>query len=135
MATDHIPDQYRDLLDRPIVVSLSTMMPDGQPQSTPVWCDYDGTFVRINSSDGRQKVENMEARPKATVLIIDPNNPYRWMEIRGEVEQITHEGAADHINKLSLEYRGNANYFENNPQKPEERVMFLIRPYKVNASG
>lgn len=138
MAT-HVPEQYRDLLDRPIVIMLSTVLPDGQPHSTPVWCDYviedEQEFVRVNSADGRQKVKDMEERPQATIGIIDPNNPYRWMELRGTVAEITREGAVDHINKLSLEYTGRGDYFVNMGQPPHERIIFKIKPHKVIARG
>lgn len=134
-----IPEAYRDLLDRPIVVMLSTVLPDGQPHSTPVWCDYviegDVEYVRINSSAGRQKVRDMEERPKATIGIIDPNNPYRWMEIRGSVDAITTEGAVDHINQLSAAYTGNPDYFGAMHQTPTERIIFKIHPHKVVTSG
>ena len=136
MAEQQIPESYLDLLERPVVVSLATVNPDGQPQVTPVWVDYDGEYVRINSARGRRKVANMEQRPRVTVLAIDPDDPHRWMEIRGKVEQITEEGAVDHINKLSAKYRGEPDYYKNNPRRGKEtRVIFKIRPTRVVAEG
>lgn len=128
-----IPDSHKDLLDRPIVVSLATVNPNGQPQVTPVWVDYDGTYVRVNSARGRRKVKNMETRPQVTVLSIDPDDPYRWMEVRGVIEEIDEASGLDHINSLSKKYRGVEDYYSRNPDRrgKETRVMFKIRPTRV----
>lgn len=132
-----IPEGYRDLLERPVVAALATVNPDGQPQVTPVWCDYDGEYFRVNSADGRQKVRNMRQRPQVTLLFIDPDNPYRWMEVRGEVTAITAEGAVEHINALSKKYRGVEDYYSRNEamRGKETRLIFTIRPKKVIAAG
>jgi nitroimidazol reductase NimA-like FMN-containing flavoprotein (pyridoxamine 5'-phosphate oxidase superfamily) len=68
-----IPDKYRDLLDRPIVVSLATLMNEGPPQVQPVWCNFDGTHILVNTEKGRQKYRNMSRRPSVTILAIDPD--------------------------------------------------------------
>lgn len=132
-----IPERYMDLIERPIVVSLATVNENGQPQVTPVWVDYDGEFVRINSAAGRRKVENMQERPQVTVLWIDPNNPYRWMEVRGTVVDVTAEGGVDHINLLSAKYRNQPDYYASAPERrgKETRMIFRIRPDKVNHSS
>ncbi len=134
--TTAIPTEFMDLVERPIVVSLATVNADGQPQVTPVWCDFDGEYIRINSAAGRQKVANMEARPQATVLWIDPNNPYRWMEVRGTVVDVSDEGAVEHINLLSAKYRNQPDYYAGMPERrnQETRVIFRIRPDRVNVS-
>ena len=80
-----IPDQCRDLLDRPIVVSLATLMSDGSPQVQPVWCGFDGTHILVNTEKANQKYRNMSRRPAVTILAIDPDNPTRWLEVRGTV--------------------------------------------------
>jgi PPOX class probable F420-dependent enzyme len=131
-----IPDSHKDLLERPIVVSLATVNPSGQPQVTPVWADYDGTYIRVNSARGRQKVKNMEERPRVTVLSIDPDNTQRWIEVRGKVEAITEEGADDHINLLSRQYKG-VDYYTAYPQNRgvQTRVIFKIRPTRVIIYG
>jgi PPOX class probable F420-dependent enzyme len=112
-------------------------MPNGQPQATPVWCSYDGEHILINSARGRQKDRNMERDPRVTILVVDPNNVYRWLEVRGRVSQITEEGGVDHINSLSKKYRGNADYYAANPQMrgKETRVIYKIEPTHVNANG
>ena len=136
MAEQQIPEDYKDLLERPVVVSLATVSPTGQPQVTPVWVDYDGTYLRVNSARGRKKVENMEQRPQVTVLAVDPENPYRWMQVQGKIEQVTEEGAVDHINRLSQKYVGEPDYYKNNPMRGKEtRVIFKIRPTNIVAAG
>jgi PPOX class probable F420-dependent enzyme len=132
-----IPNSHMDLLERPVVVSLATVNPGGQPQVTPVWIDYDGTHLRVNSARGRQKVENMEERPQVTVLAVDPDNPYRWLEVRGKVEEISEESGLDHINQLSKKYRGVEDYYSRNePMRGKEtRVTFKIRPTHINVFG
>jgi PPOX class probable F420-dependent enzyme len=132
-----IPDTHKDLLEGPVFVMLVTVMPDGQPQATPVWCSFDGTRIWINTAQGRQKARNMRRNPKVTVLAIDPKNPYRWLEVRGTVDEITANGALDHINLLSKLYRGSADYYAARPEMrgKEERLIFKIRPTHVNARG
>jgi len=126
------PDEKRDLLERPIVVTLVTVMPDGQPQATPVWFSWDGTHIWINTARGRQKDRNMLERPKVTVLSIDPENPYRYLEVRGIVEEVTEDGAVDHINFLSGRYTGDDDFYGRNAAQKgnETRVIYKIRPVK-----
>ncbi len=136
--TDMIPASHQDLLDKPLYAVVTTMMPDGQPQSTVVWVDADEHYVRINSAQGRQKDKNIQNNPKVTVVILDPQNAFRWLEVRGVVEEATTEGAVDHINALSVKYTGQS-YFGafNTTDTPQTqtRVMYKIRPTKVTAFG
>lgn len=135
--SEPIPQDFKDLLDRPIVVTLVTLMPDGQPQATPVWCSYDGEYVLINTARNRQKDRNMTERPRVSILSIDPDNPYRWLEVRGTVDAITENGAVDHINQLSAKYRNQPDYYARNPDQKnrETRVIYKIRPVRVVTSG
>lgn len=132
-----IPDSYRDLLEGPVVVGLITIMPDGQPQATPVWCLYDGTHILINTARGRQKDQNIQKNPKVAVLAIDPQNPYRYLEVRGKVDEATEEGGLDMINRLSELYTGERDYYGRMPDMrgKEQRVTYKIRPTHVVASG
>lgn len=132
-----IPASHRDLLDGPVFVALVTVMPGGQPQVTPVWCNFDGEYVWVNSARGRQKDRNMRRNPTVALLAIDPKNSYRWMEVRGTVEAISEEGAVDHINQLSALYRGQPDYYAQMPQRrgQETRVIYKIRPTHVNTGG
>ncbi len=130
-----IPEAYMDLVTRPVVVTLVTVMPDGQPQATPVWYSYDGTHILVNTARGRQKDRNMKNRAKVTILAVDPENPYRYMEIRGEVVGEDEENGVAHINELSNKYRGNPDYYSANPamRGKEQRVIFKIAPTKIMA--
>ncbi len=132
-----IPAAYRDLLDGPVFVTLVTIMPDGQPQATPVWCNTDGDYVLVNSARGRQKDRNMARDPRVTVVAIDPQNPYRWIEVRGKVVEITEKSAVEHINALCKLYTGNDDYYAFNPAAKgrETRVMYRIEPLKVATQG
>ncbi len=130
-----IPESHRDLLDRPIVVALVTIMPDGSPQATPVWVDYDGQYVLINSKRGRQKDKNMKLGAKVAVLAIDPKDVNRWMEVRGQIAAVTEEGGVEHANKLSLKYDNQPDFFAPYPERRgETRVIYKIEPLKVNVS-
>lgn len=128
-----IPESHRDLLDRPILISLATVQPDGQPQVTPVWADYVDDHVRINTAAGRQKHTNLIERPQVTVLVVDPDNGQRYMEIRGRVAGANEEGADDDIDTLAKKYLGVDSYPYRNPA--ETRVTFLIEPVHVSAQG
>jgi PPOX class probable F420-dependent enzyme len=132
MAT--IPQEYRDLLDtRPVLVSLATVQPDGQPQVTPVWIDMEGEQLRVNTAKGRQKHINMEQRPMVTVLATDPDNAFRYIEVRGRVTRITEEGGDAHIDRLAKKYLGVDSYPYRNPA--ETRIVCYIEPTRVIASG
>jgi len=106
-----IPDTHRDLLVGPIHGVFSTMMPDGQPQSSVVWVDYDDTYVLINTTLERQKGRNMRANPKVALLVIDPKDGSRWIEVRGRVVEIQREGAETHADKLTQHYTGKQRFY------------------------
>lgn len=132
-----IPDSHADLLTGPVYVTLVTIMPNGQPQATPVWANFDGERVWVNSAKGRQKDKNMRRNNKVAILAIDPGDPFRWIEVRGTVTAITEEGALDHINALSKLYNGNEDYYSYNPvnKGKETRVIYKITPTSVNTLG
>lgn len=136
-----IPDSHLDLLLEPIDGVLTTLMPDGQPQMSIVWGDYDGQHVLINTTLERQKGQNMLANPKVNVLMIDPKNVARFLEVRGEVTEITQEGAIDHADKQTKAYTKNAKerfYGEIYPleqQEKETRVIVKILPKKVTTNA
>jgi PPOX class probable F420-dependent enzyme len=128
-----IPEKYQDLLEKPAFGNLGTLMKDGSPQVTPVWVDYDGKYVRVNSAKGRVKDKNMRRDPRVSISLQDPANPYRHLEIRGRVVEITEKGADDHINKLSKKYLGNPVYPGRQPG--EVRVTYKIEPEKASSMG
>ena len=124
-----IPEKYRDLFDKPAFGVLATLMPDGQPQVTPVWVDFQDGHVIVNSAKGRQKDKNIERDPRVTITVIDPQNPYRYCEIRGRVSEITQKDADSHIDKMAKKYLGKDTYpFR---QAGEQRVIYKIAPAKV----
>ena len=86
-----IPEKYRDLFTKRAFASLGTLMPDGRPQVTPVWCDLEGDHVVFNSAKGRQKDRNVRRDPRVALAVVDPDNPYRYLEIRGRVTEITED--------------------------------------------
>jgi PPOX class probable F420-dependent enzyme len=98
-----IPASHLDLLARPIPAVLTTLMPDGQPQSSLMWCDFDGQCARINTTAERQKGRNMHRDPRVTLLIVDPDDTSRYIEIRGEV-QLIEAGAIAHLDELTRQY-------------------------------
>lgn len=131
--TQVIPDTFLDLLDKPAFGHLTTLMPDGSPQVTPVWVDYDGTHVRFNSALGRVKDKNIRRDPRVAISLQDPANPYRYLEVRGRVVEITQNGADAHINKLTQKYLGQSEYPYRKPG--EVRVTYKIEPQKATTMG
>ena len=94
---DVIPNGFRDLFQKKAFGQFGTIMKDGTPHVTPVWCDFDGTYVRVNSAVGRVKDNNVRRNPNVAITLQDPDNPYRYLSVKGKVEQITQDGADDHI--------------------------------------
>ena len=128
---ESVPDTHLDLLQGPIYVQLASYMKSGAIQVNPVWCSFDGSHVWVNSAKGRVKDRNMRANPNVTVLAADPENPYRWLEVRGMVDEITEEGADEHIDDLADLYLKQRPYpFR---QDGEVRVIYKILPQRVQA--
>ena len=132
-----IPNTHLDLFQTSVHGVLTTLMPDGAPQSSLIWVDYDGEDVLVNTTLERQKGRNMQANPKVTILVMDPKNSSRWIEVRGQVREITPEGAEDHANKLTQRYCQNKHHFYGDiypvEQKGKEtRVIVRIQPLKVS---
>jgi len=128
-----IPQNYLDLFQKKAFANLATLMPDGRPQVTPVWCDFDGTRVIVNSAKGRRKDRNMRRDPRVALSIMDPDNPYRYLEIRGRVVEVTEQGADGHINKMAKKYL-NLDLYPNR-QPGEVRVMYRIEPEHTSSMG
>jgi PPOX class probable F420-dependent enzyme len=129
MATTTIPASHLDLFEKKAFAYLATHLHDHDILVNPVWCDYDGTYVLLNSARGRLKDRMMRRNPHVTLCIADPENPYRYLEIRGRVADITTEGAEAHIDRLAQKYLGQVTYpFR---QTGEVRVLYRIEPKKV----
>lgn len=132
-----IPNSHVDLFQNPVHGVLTTLMPDGMPQSSIVWVDYDGENVLINTTLERQKGRNMQVIPRVSVLVIDPNDSSRWVEVRGQVIEMTRDGAVAHADKLTQRYCPGKQYFYRDIYPPEQkdketRVIARIQPLKVS---
>ena len=125
-----IPEKYLDLFDKKAFGSLGTIMPDGSPQVTPVWVDHEGDTVLVNTAKGRQKDKNVQRDPRVSITLIDPDNPYRYLEIRGRVVEATEKGAKDHIDKMAKKYLGVDKYPYAKPG--EQRLLLRIEPERVS---
>lgn len=124
-----IPKDFRDILEKKTFVHLATKMKDGSPQVSPVWAEYDGEHIVINSAKGRLKDRNMRADDRVALSATDPDNPYRALMIRGRIAKITEEGADDHIDALAKKYLDADTYpFR---KSDEVRVKYYIEPIKV----
>jgi PPOX class probable F420-dependent enzyme len=132
-VAEQIPEAFKDILQKRGYAHLATLMRDGSPQVTPVWYDFDGTHVRINTAKGRLKDKNMRRDKQVALSIQDPDNPYRYLAIRGDIDEITEYGADAHIDSLAKKYLGKDRYPFRAPE--EVRVIYKIRPQKVSTSG
>jgi len=128
-----IPEQFLDLFQQPAFANLATIMSDGSPQVTPVWCDYDGKYIIVNSARGRVKDRNMRRSPRVALAIMDPKNPYRYLEIRGTVAEITEVGADQHIDRMAKKYMNVDKYPYRSPG--EVRVLYRIAPEHTSSMG
>ena len=133
-----IPESHLDLVECPRVAALTTVMPDGSPQTSVVWCDFDGEVVRVNTMRGFLKERNMRRNPRVTLLCYDPRDDGRYLEVRGTVEEMTEDGAMAHLDALTSKYVGRPmRYFgECVPAalaETEVPVLCRIRPTHVVA--
>jgi PPOX class probable F420-dependent enzyme len=137
-APDEIPASHRDLAECPPVAVLTTVTPGGYPQTSVVWCDFDGECVRVNTMRGFAKERNMRRNPRVTLLCYDPRQPLRYLEIRGRVVEMTEAGAAGHLDALASKYAGRpVRYFGDaipaSFAETETPVLCRIRPARVVA--
>lgn len=136
-----IPSSHQDLIDGPYVVALSTLMPGGQPQTTPVWCNRHGDALYINVMKGFRKERNMRQNPCVALLAYDPQRPLRHIEIRGRVVEMSEDGAGEHLDELTRLYLGrpNARFFGDSvPAELQARytpVRVKILPTHIRVEG
>jgi PPOX class probable F420-dependent enzyme len=130
-----IPESHRDLISDNVkaFLYLATLMSNGAPQVTPIWFNTDGEHILINSAKGRIKDRNIRRNPRVALCIQDPANPYRYLQIHGKIIEITEAGADDHIDALTLKYRGIPKYPFRQPG--EVRVKYKVQIEKVDAHG
>jgi len=130
MAT--IPASHADLLTKPAFANLATLNPDGSPQVTPVWVDFDGSHVIVNTARGRVKAKNLAREPRVALSIADPENPYRYLGLQGRVVELTETGGDAHIDKMAKKYLGKDIYPFRRPG--EVRIIVKIAPDKVHTN-
>jgi PPOX class probable F420-dependent enzyme len=129
-----IPEKYLDLFgSKKAFANLATIMPDGSPQVTPIWFDTNGDRIRINTARGRVKARNMKVGSKVAIAILDPDNPYRYVQVRGPIVNETESGADAHIDSLAKKYLGQDKYPFRQPG--EVRVIYEIDPKSVQVNG
>ena len=133
MPATAIPSSHADLFQKKSFASLATLMPDGKPQVTPVWVEFDGHHVIINTAEGRQKDKNLQRDKRVALSLMDPDNPYRYLEVRGKVVERTHNGADANIDALAKKYLGKDKYPFRQPN--EVRVIYKIEPQHATTMG
>ena len=128
-----ISGEQRDLFTKKAFAHLATVGRDGRPQMTPVWVDWDGTHVRFNTARGRVKDRNVRANPQVALSVQDPDNPYRYVQVRGRVVEMTEQGADAHIDALAKKYLDQDRYPFRQPG--EVRVTVKVLPESVQGMG
>ena len=129
-----IPAAFHDLVTtKKALAHLATTMPDGSPQVTPVWFDYTNGKIRVNTAKGRVKARNMQQGSRVALSIVDPDNAYRYLQIRGTVANVTETGGAAHIDSLAKKYLGKDVYPWHNAK--DVRVIYEIEPLATQTMG
>lgn len=127
-----LTDEQRDFLANPYVGTVTTLRSDGSPHNTVVWVDVDGDTVLFNTAEGRAKPRHLRRDPRVALTVVDPQNPFRWLSVSGTAE-LTQDGAAEHIDRLSKKYTGRDVYANHDPDHP--RLKVTITPERVDATG
>ena len=130
---EELPKDLLELLERPSICFLATLMPGGAPQLTQTWVDTDGTYILINTVQGHQKVRNIARDPRVAVTVSDREQPRRYFQVRGRVVDMTTDGAAEHIDKLSMRYTGGPYAWYGG--RDQVRVLLTIRPDRITRAG
>lgn len=124
-----IPEEFADLLERPLYVHLATVRPDGGPQSNPMWCMWDGEFLYFTNTTTRQKYKNVSGEQRVAVSVVDPERPFRYLEVRGTVERIEPDPTASMFLKLGERY---GLTMKEPPADAANRVIYVVRPTAVS---
>ncbi|MBW3588708.1 MAG: PPOX class F420-dependent oxidoreductase [Actinobacteria bacterium] len=126
-----VPQSHRDILEKKGFAHVATIGPDGEPHSNPVWFDFDGTHVLISQTTSRQKMANFNRDPRVALSVLDPDDPYRYLEIRGTIADIQKDTSHGFINSLAKKYMGKDEY----PEPGEGRVIVKIAPERFTSMG
>jgi PPOX class probable F420-dependent enzyme len=130
-----IPDSHIDLIEGPVFSILTTIAPDGMPENSVIWCSWDGDHVLVNTAEGRRKDKNIRSNPKVALTAVDPENPYRWIDVRGTVDQIVDDPDYSNINAHAKIYAGVDEYYGGvapaESRGTERRIIFKIKPERV----
>ncbi len=126
-----IPEQYAALLQSNAVANIASLGPDGAPQNNPVWFEWDGEYLKFSNTKGRQKYKNLQRDPRVSVSIVDPTNPYLYIELRGKVEKFEDDPDLAFINKMAKKYINQDTYPYHQPG--DERVTLYVRPEHIPA--
>ncbi len=136
--SESIPASHLDLIEGPFYAILTTLNPKGAPENTVVWCSSDGEHVLVNTANGRRKPSNVRRDPRVALAVIDPTNPFRWIDVRGVVEEIVPDTDYANIDAHAKLYAGVDAYYGGvapaEARGAEERIIFKIRPERVLAS-
>jgi PPOX class probable F420-dependent enzyme len=128
-----IPEHYRDLLESTALAHVATIGPNGEPQNNPVWFGWDGTHIRFSQTTTRQKTKNLERDPRISLSIVDPANPYRYIEIRGKLVAVEPDPDIDFISRMAKKYMGVDRYPWHNPK--DERIVMVVEPVHTTQMG
>ena len=128
-----IPEKYLDLIEKKVFAGLATVMPDGSPQVTPVWVDYDGEYVLVNTAEGRQKDKNLQRDGRVSLMFVDPENPYRYLEVRGKAIEVIEDPDKAFIDSMAQKYLGQEKYPWSQPG--DQRVIVVVEPERALTMG
>ncbi len=128
-----IPEQYLDLLESTALAHIATLGPRGEPQSSPVWFGWDGTSIRFSQTKTRQKYYNVRRDSRIALSIVDPNNPYRYLEIRGTVVGIEEDPDLAFINAMAKKYMNLDTYPYHQPT--DQRIVIVVQPQHTSQMG
>ena len=131
--TSVIPESHADLLEQPVLAHVATVGPAGEPQNNPVWFGWDGENLKFSQTTGRQKYRNVQDEPRVALSIVDANNPFRYLEIRGKVERVDPDPDNAFINSMAKRYMGEDIYPWHRPG--DERVVLVIKPEHTTRLG
>jgi PPOX class probable F420-dependent enzyme len=121
-----IPESHKDILESAALAHIATIGPKGEPQTSPVWFEWDGKHIKFSQTKNRQKYRNLQRDPRISLSLVDPNNPYHYIEIRGEVKRIEEDEGNAFINSMAKKYMGQDVYPWHRPG--DERVVVVVEP-------